>query len=196
MSDPGLSHRLRQRSRRAGFMIGISMVLTIALCAVGFTVIYTALDSYTSDFVSQAETEPTEGEQVAQDNPEEPVETPTTAPEENAAAEQPTQAANANSDGNTTEQTPTPSPAPTPSPTAEDEFTPDYQIGSVTINLREGPSVSTSIVDVLPPATPLQYLNEDAPAERPQDGDRWMRFETDEGAQGWVREIDVTEYEP
>ena len=68
MSDPGLTHRLRQRSRRAGIMIGVSMVLTIALCAVGFTILYTALDGFTTDFISKTESEPTVVAQAPEQN--------------------------------------------------------------------------------------------------------------------------------
>ena len=35
MTDSGLSTRLRQQSRRAGLMVGLTMVLTIAICIFG-----------------------------------------------------------------------------------------------------------------------------------------------------------------
>lgn len=187
MSDPGLTHRLRQRSRRAGIMIGVSMVLTIALCAVGFTILYTALDGFTTDFISRTETQPTV---VAQ------------APEQGGgnAEVTPTAGASGAADQQQAQQTdPTPTPEPTQAPTeapAESAFTPDYQVGPVTVNLRSGPSTSDSIVNGLPPATPLQYLNEDAPTDDPEDGERWLRFQTEDGLEGWIREIDVTEYVP
>lgn len=188
MSDPGLSHRLRQRSRRAGFMIGLSMLLTIAVCAVGFTVLYTALDAFTADFISRTDETPTiEAQAEAPDTsnpvgdvaaPTAPPAEPTTPPEEPQPEEaQPTVAATREAN--------------------EGEFDPDFQIASdLTINLREGPSTATSILDGLPPATPLEYLDEDAPTDNPSDGERWMKFETENGLVGWVREIDVTEYEP
>ena len=194
MSDPGLSHRLRQRSRRAGFMIGLSMVLTIALCAVGFTVIYTALDGFTSDFVSQTDVTPTEVEQVAEQDTGGPAVPPTAASE---------------SGGQTTNENTAEEPAPTPTAPPDDGtdapeeseenasgFNPDYQLGSVTVNLRSGPSTSNSIITALPPSTPLEYLDEDAPTDSPSDGERWMRFVTEDGVEGWIREIDVTSYEP
>ena len=43
MTDPGLSNRLRQHSRRAGAMIGLSMAATIAICVGGFALTYGAL---------------------------------------------------------------------------------------------------------------------------------------------------------
>lgn len=192
MSDPGLSHRLRQRSRRAGFMIGLSMILTIVLCAVGFTVIYTALDGFTTDFVSSQENDDegdvtsTDVEQITEDVSASTEDPPETQPD---SGEQP-----ANNEAEDS------APTPTPSPEAEEEddgdFDPDYQVGPVTVNLREGPSTSTGIVNGLPPATPLQYLGEDAPTQSPSDGERWMRFVTEDGLEGWIREIDVTEYVP
>ncbi|HYH12175.1 MAG TPA: SH3 domain-containing protein [Thermomicrobiales bacterium] len=190
MSDPGLSHRLRQRSRRAGFMIGLSMILTIALCAVGFTVIYTALDGFTTDFVSSQEGDddvtPTGVDEIAEELSETSAETPESQP---TPDEQP-----ADTEGE--EPAPTPTPSPEGEEDDDDGFDPDYQVGSVTVNLREGPSTSTGIVNGLPPATPLQYLGEEAPTESPSDGDRWMRFVTEDGLEGWIREIDVTEFVP
>jgi hypothetical protein len=190
MSDPGLSHRLRQRSRRAGFMIGLSMILTIALCAVGFTVIYTALDGFTTDFVSSQEGDddvtPTDVDQIADEISETTAETPASQPD--------TEEQSANTEGQ--EEAPTPTPSTEGDDEDDDDFDPDYQVGSVTVNLREGPSTSTGIVNGLPPATPLQYLDEEAPTENPSDGDRWMRFVTEDGLEGWIREIDVTEFVP
>ncbi len=183
MTDPGLSHRLRQRSRRAGFMIGISMILTIAVCAVGFTVLYTALDGFTSDFISRTDEEPTEAPQIAQDtNAQQSNDEPADSP-----PEQPTQQVN--------EDPPAEDPTPTPEPEDPDGFNPDFAIedGGSRINFREGPSTATGILDTLDPGTPLQYLNEDAPTDDDADGDRWMRFVTEDGVEGWVREIDVRE---
>jgi hypothetical protein len=171
-------------------MIGVSMLLTIALCAVGFTLLYTALDAFTSDFISKTDETPTIEAEVAQQsapntggngvNPTPRAAEATSAPQQ-AAADTPAPSA-------TVQATPPPN---------DGEFTPDYQIASdVTINLREGPSTATSILDGLPPATPLEYLNEDAPTDNPGDGDRWMKFETEDGLVGWVREIDVTAYKP
>jgi hypothetical protein len=188
MSDPGLSHRLRQRSRRAGFMIGISMILTIALCAVGFTVLYTALDGLTSDFISRTEEEPTVPAQVVEDAGNQPAEQPPPA-EATEAAPPPEQQQQDQQEAD-----------PTPTPTAEDdtaedgEFDADYEIGGNSrINLREGPSTATGIIDTLDPGTPLEYMDEDAPTESAADGERWMMFATEDGQEGWVREIDVNQ---
>jgi hypothetical protein len=90
-----------------------------------------------------------------------------------------------------------PAPAqPTVSPTA-DEFQPTHQIASgQSVNFRTGPSVADSVIIALPPATSLQYLDEDAPTSGPNEGDRWMRFRTEDGQEGWVLEILTEPYQP
>jgi len=192
MTDLGLNRRLRQRSRRAGVMIGVSMALTIALCVTGFSVIYASLDDVLGDFVSGdqpiAATEQREGggEIAAQESTD-----PTAPPE----------------DPDVPAAVPTPTPEPTPPPTdppaspTEAAFQPDYQTSNqYSLNLRSEPSSEegeSEVVAVLPPSTPLLYQNEDAPTQNPQrDGDRWMRFLTEEGEEGWIRELDVEPYQP
>ena len=55
--------------------------------------------------------------------------------------------------------------APTDSPTADD-FEPTHQIGAgQSVNFRSGPSTTDPIIVALPPDTPLQYLDEDAPTD-------------------------------
>jgi hypothetical protein len=177
MAERGLSQRLQQRSRRAGLMIGLTMGLTIAVCAGSFAVIYAALDPLTSDFVTRGD--PGRVETPAQVAAE--PDTDATAP---PAQNQP--------------QQPAPTPTAPPATPPADAFTPNYQIALTAVNLRSVPSASqgqTTIVRTLPPATPLQYLDEDAPTDQAQDGDRWMRFRTEEGDEGWVREIDVEPYQ-
>lgn len=94
------------------------------------------------------------------------------------------------------EPTAAPSADTTTTPAADD-FEPTHQIGAAqSVNFRAGPSTGDSIIEALSPATPLQYLDEDAPTTNPSDGDRWMRFRTEDGQEGWVREIDTTTYQP
>ncbi len=191
MTHPGLNHRLRQRSRRAGVMIGVSMALTIALCVAGFSVIYASLDGVLGDFVSREQAaanvqEPVAGTQVAAQGP-----VATDVSEEQA---QPTVAP-------TAEPEPTAPPTEPPATPPDAAFEPDYQTSSdYSLNLRSGPSSEggdSTIVAVMPPASPLQYQNEDAPTDNPaQDGNRWMLFVTEEGDEGWIRELDVESYEP
>jgi hypothetical protein len=120
------------------------------------------------------------------------------APTEEAAAPADQQAA-----APTAEPTPPPEPTAEPTPDA-DEFTPDYQIDSpAPVNLRAGPSVNNSgePIVAVPVDAPLMYLDESAPTEDAagdglSEGDVWMKFRTEDGQEGWIREIDVTEYTP
>lgn len=190
MSDPGLNQRLRQRSRRAGLMIGVSMIVTVAFCAVAFTVIYTALDGFTTDFVSGSDESPPEEDQVASDQNSAPLGAPTGIADIADAVEE----EQSQPDPNSQESQPSSTP-PADEEEDEDGFSPDYQSGGERINLREGPSTATSIVATLDAGTPLLYLGEDAPTDSSADGDRWMRFETEDGLEGWMREIDTEEFQ-
>lgn len=187
MSDPGLSNRLRQRSRRAGVMVGLSMAATIAVCIGGFAAVYGFIGPFLSDIVPVA-ARPVEATQTP------PVEAvaqeaeATAAPEVAAPAETPTP------------PTPTQEPEAAPEPTAtEVAFRPNWQIrADQAVNLRPQPSSETTPDNqptALQPQTPLQYLDEDEPATNPDDAPRWMRFRTDDGLEGWIRQIDVVAYE-
>lgn len=191
MTDPGLNHRLRQRSRRAGIMIGISMLFTIAICVGSFSMIYAGLDDVVGDFVSRADPDETPtaiATEVAEAAPteapvaeptQEPTPEPTTAPEDTGEEAEPTE-----------------------EPADENEFQPDYQIDSTgSVNFRTGPGTQFEVLYALPLEEPLQYLGESVPTENPDadglgEGQVWMQFRTDSGDEGWVREIDVTEYVP
>lgn len=195
MQDPGLNHRLQQRSRRSGFMIGLTMALTLAVCVGSFTFIYAQLEPVVGDFVSSGETEAvaTEPAEVAAAAPTEQ----SAGGEEAPAQVQPTQAA---PDAEPTAE-PTEEAEPTPD---DDEFVPDYQIDSpAPVNLRAGPSVNDSGEPIIavPIDAPLMYLDESQPTEDPEgdglgEGQVWMKFRTEDGEEGWIREIDVTEYTP
>lgn len=171
-------------------MIGVSMALTIAVCVAGFSFIYASLDDVVGDFVSREqaadEEPPTVGTQIAAQEP-----AATDVPAEDA---QPTAAP-------TSPPEPTVPPTEPPATPPDTEFQPDFQTSSNnTLNLRPGPSSEggdETVVAVMPPASPLEYQNEDAPTDNPaEDGDRWMRFVTEDGDEGWIREIDVEPYEP
>jgi hypothetical protein len=189
MQDPGLNHRLQQRSRRSGFIIGLTMALTLLVCVGSFTVIYAQLEPVVSDFVSSSTDEP-----VATEEPEVAEAAPTAPADTNDAAEpQPT-----------TEPTPEPTAEATTEPTpADDEFEPDFQLDSIdSVNLRPGPGVNSgAAVVAVPIDAPLMYLGESEPTQDPgadglDDGQVWMLFRTEDGDEGWIREIDVTEYAP
>lgn len=188
MRDPGLSFRLSQRSRRSGLMIGISMALAIAVLIASFAAIYAWLDPLTTDFVTKKPpTVIVRQEQLQAQNTA--GEAATRAPA--AVAAVPTRAAT---------QAPTPAattvPAITQSSPTSQAFKPNYQIrGDQGVNLRAQPSINSDIVATLPPSTPLQYLNVQQPTDNPdQDGPSWMKFRTETGDTGWVRQIDVTQY--
>ena len=195
MTDRGLNNRLRQRSRRAGIMIGISMALTIMVCVASFSVIYSALDRFTTDFISDddpttvAEEIPAPG-QTSQQDPTEPVEN--TDQNDNDGEEQ-------------AEEEPTSTTQPSdnqiePQATSE-AFSPDYQIDSnQSINLRSGPGTNNDIVTTLTIAQPLQYLGQSEESDNPgrdglAPGQVWMQFRTEDGDVGWVREVDVAAYD-
>jgi hypothetical protein len=179
MTDSGLSTRLRQQSRRAGLMVGITMVLTIAICIFGAAGLFAWLSRPFSDLipvvVPAAQVQPAETPEepaAAQPTAEEPVIEEEAAPTDAIAAE------------------------PTAAATTED-FEPTHQIGAgQSVNFRSGPSTEDSIIVALPPATPLEYLDEEEPTTNPSDGDRWMRFRNESGQEGWVREIDTEPYQP
>jgi hypothetical protein len=161
-------------------MVGITMVLAIAICIFGAAGLFAWLSRPFSDLIPvvapAAQVQPTAA-------PAEPAGQPSGQGEEQAIETQaePTQPAPA---------------APTVSPTA-DEFEPTHQIATgQSVNFRSGPSVADSVIIALPPATPLQYLDEDAPTSGPNEGDRWMRFRTEDGQEGWVLEILTEPYQP
>jgi hypothetical protein len=161
-------------------MVGITMVLAIAICIFGAAGLFALLSRPFSDLIPVV----APAAQVQ----------PTAAPAE-AAGQPPHQG---EEQAIETQAEPTqPAPAePTVSPTAE-EFQPTHQIASgQSVNFRTGPSVADSVIIALPPATPLQYLDEDAPTSGPNEGDRWMRFRTEDGQEGWVLEILTEPYQP
>ena len=196
MTDPGLNQRLRQRSRRSGLMIGFSMLLTLVVCVGAFTMIYARLEPVVADFVGRGGIEaptpiPTE-EPVAQAPepiavPEEPDEEDATTDEENADPP---------ADGGDNQIEPADDDDP-------EGFTPDYQIeAGGPVNLRPGPGVdSGDAIIALSVATPLMYLDEQQETQDPdrdlmENGQVWMRFRTQDGTEGWIRELDITEYVP
>ena len=170
-------------------MIGISMLLTIAVCVGSFSIIYAGLDNIVGDFVSRAEPDPTQTPaptEVAQAAP-----TVKAAPPEKSAAAEPTKAPAQNNQ------------QPAPTATAESgSFKPDYQVDSLgAVNLRSGPGTRFDVVTTVPLEQPIQYLGVSEPTTDPTndelgDGQSWMKFRTEDGAEGWIREIDVTKYVP
>ena len=175
MTDPGLSNRLRQRSRRAGLMVGLSMALTIAICIGGSVAIYTGLIPYLSDVV------PVEGRAPTRV----PARSPDTAQVPPTSTPAPT----------VIEIAPTPTPEVTPA-TTQSAFRPTHQIGAAeSVNFRSGPSRNDPVIIALPPATPLEFRDERASTDNPNDQPGWMKFRIEDGTEGWVREIDTEPYQ-
>lgn len=163
-------------------MVGVTMGIVIAICIFGAAVLFAALSQPFSDLIPMA-------------GPAASVPTPAPQPDSGGgdtqaiAAEEPTAPV-------TEEPTVAPAVEVTTTPQADD-FEPTHQIGAAqSVNFRAGPSTGDSIIEALSPATPLEYLDEDAPTSNPSDGDRWMRFRTEDGQEGWIREIDTTTYQP
>lgn len=162
-------------------MVGISMFLAIAICIFGAALLFAALSRPFSDLI------------------------PVTAPGVNATQQQ-TPAAG---DLQTQSTAPTPAPVIAAQPTAAASqetppvatetaaFEADYQISAgQSVNFRAGPSTSDAIIMAVPPETPLQFLDEEEPTANPSDGSRWMKFRTESGEEGWIREIDTEPYQP
>jgi hypothetical protein len=196
MTDRGLNTRLRQRSRRAGVMIGVSMAITIALCVLGFTLIYNALDEFTTDFT--ASDDPTVAATIAEE---------VAAADSTVEPTQPPENTGSGGEEATAEPTATTEPAEGDNqiqaqPTESTEFTPDYQISAgENVNLRSGPGTDTEPVTSLTSEQGLQYLDESQTSDNPgRDGlsadQEWMKFRTEDGEEGWVRELDVEPYDP
>jgi hypothetical protein len=180
MTDSGLSTRLKQQSRRAGLMVGITMALAIAICVFGAALLFAWLSQPFSDLIPMVA--PAAERPAAREAAEPPTDG------EAVAVEQATQA----------DPEPTAAPENVPTIAAADEtFAPTHQIApGDSVNFRAGPSRSDAVIVALSPATPLEYLGEDAPTENPSDGDRWMKFRNENGDEGWVREIDTEPYVP
>ncbi len=193
MTDRALNDRLRQKSRRSGLAIGFSMILTIALFLGAAAFIYAALMPLLQDVVpiaapraAPAAVNPAPISQSV-DQQSAPVNTGGGAP-----AAQPAAAILG-----ATDRTPTPTPAPEPTPTPAPEptaapFEPTHQVNALeSVNLRTFPN--GDIIRSVSIAAPLQSLDE---TESGSDGQDWMRFQTEEGDEGWLRADLVSPFQP
>jgi cytoskeletal protein RodZ len=169
-------------------MVGLTMALTIALCIVGFIWVFIQLEPYVSDFVHRDPSSAQE-QQAPQDSNESQAQAePTVEPTEEESVEPPP-------------ERPEPTNTPKPEPTAtSDAFTPDYQLTSAeSVNLRSGPGVSFESLTTVTPEAALQYLGESEETQDPvndlmEPGQEWMKFRTEDGLEGWIREFDVEPY--
>ncbi|MDP9363862.1 MAG: SH3 domain-containing protein, partial [Chloroflexota bacterium] len=68
-------------------------------------------------------------------------------------------------------------------------FAPTHRVSSrQSVNLRPDPSFDNPPIVALPPETPLQYLEAERPA---QGGTNWLHVLTEDGQEGWIRDVDV-----
>jgi hypothetical protein len=172
MSDPGLTNRLRQRSRRAGLAVGLSMALTIAVCIGSFAWIYAEADPFFADLVG-SDAKATTGP------PRTPTAEGTTPSSRRAAGAEPTE--------ESTEKPAEPTRTPAPRPTATSEV---FRATHLTnpnsrVNFRPEPNLDTEPITTLDTGTPVQALGDE---EVDGDGNRWLKFRTEDGLEGWLRE--------
>lgn len=167
-------------------MVGVTMALTIAICIVGFIWVFAQLEPYVSDFVHRNPT-----------TADTPSQRPRQEPETNGGSSN--DQADENADAEPTKKPPTPTPKPKATQTTS-AFNPDYQLTSEdSVNLRSGPGVDSDVVTTLSPAQPLQSLGDEQESDNPEAdglnvGQHWIKFRTETGEVGWVREIDVGPY--
>ena len=176
--------------------VGLSMALAIAVCMGAFTYIYIQLEPWVQDFAGAEEAPPTRtprptaeptDEAAEEESEDEPEPTNTPEPEQPAESEstdeeQPIEEQDEQDEDDEEQDD-------------EEAFDPDYRLaGAGDVNFRTEPSTAgggATIIRPISPGTELEYLNEEAPVDDPTDGTRWMRFQLEDGTEGWLREIDV-----
>lgn len=182
----GLNERLRQNNRRSGMMVGASMALVVGLLIASFTWLFFRLDPFFSDFAGRSGV--TYASPVARVVASPRAATPSVGAAAGGAAGAgaiPTAAASA-------PQVPTPTAlgsSATPVAAATPGFAATHLVADFgqQVNLRAGPNVASARVALIAPGTRLQFLN-----EQEQTGELiWMRFQTERGDVGWIRQIDT-----
>jgi hypothetical protein len=182
MAEPGLTQRLRRHSRNSGMMIGVSMAAAMIICIAAFIWFYVQIGPLLSDFI-----------------PQETAEDPDVI---SIAGSQPTRDPSAVDDFSLAELPPEPLSTPAPGEDDDDDdsaadddanddvWEPTHQLrDGPNVNFRSGPNTMSEPHGSLPPGTPLQFLGDEEPAS----GVVWMSFESEDGTQGWIRDVDVIE---
>jgi len=180
MTDTGLSNRLRQHSRRSGIAVGLTMALTIALCILSSAYIFGRIEPYVAEVTGYddttavpqvAEASDNESDSGSNDSTEENTDEPETDPTQASESGQPTIEGASETE-------------------SADEFVVTHRSNpDFTINFRPGPSVSSGDpIGSLDPGTPLMFLDEEALDE---EGVVWLKFQTESGQEGWIREVDT-----
>ena len=181
----GLNERLRQSNRRSGMMVGVSMALVVGVLIASFTWLFFRLDPFFTDFAGRSGVAYASPVARVVASPRAGTPTATTSGGEIASGAIPTAP---------------PVVVTTPSPTAPGlagtprvAATPSFRATHVVadfgqqVNLRAGPSAASARVALVAPGTRLQFLD-----EQEQAGElTWMRFQTERGDVGWIRQIDV-----
>lgn len=149
------------------------MAIAIALGILASAWLFGRIEPYVSDFTGYAQNTPVPAVAQAQTSDETPVPTEAAATEVPAPTSAPSE--------------PTVAPAVTGTTVA---FTQTHQSNpDFTVNFRPGPSIDSGApVATLDPGTPLQYLDEQTVGD---DGSIWLRMKTQEGIEGWLREVDT-----
>ena len=185
MPRTGLSRRLQQQSRRSGFAVGLSMVVAIGICFAAFTWIYVQLEPWVQDFAGAEEApltpsprRPAEGgDNGGNGGEDQPAPTSTSEPDPDPPDEQEAEI----------EERPSEEP---------DAFEPDYVLSTgESVNFRSEPSTAAggaTIIDQVAPGTALQATGETSPADSVENGP-WIQFRLEDGTEGWLREIDVSQ---
>ncbi len=179
MSDPGLSNRLRQHSRRSGLAVGLTMAAAIAICILSSAWLFGRIEPFVSDFTGYEQSTAVPAVAAAGDERETPV-----PDNQEQDKPEPTEAAPATSVPN---GEPT---VATASTGTADAFLPTYESNpDFSVNFRPGPSIdSGEPVATLDPGTPLQFLDEQTTGA---DGSIWLLVKTQDGIEGWLREVDT-----
>lgn len=179
-------------------MVGISMAIAMVLCISAFIWLYVQIGPLLSDFVSQ---DPAADE----DDPG------TTGLISTTDETTPTPTGSLLDEFELDEIEPEPLETPPESPSLdenegdvdevdlsddeqedEDAWEPTHQIrDGPNVNFRSGPNTISETQGALSPGTGLRFLDE----EEPSGGVTWMFFDIEDGTEGWIRDIDVIEYE-
>jgi uncharacterized protein YgiM (DUF1202 family) len=148
-------------------LVGLSMAIAIAICIIGFIWIYVRVGPIFSDFIPAKSSSLTPVSSLLGSG------TPTgsATPLAGVAISTPT---------------PTFAPAGVASPTPVWQATHKIVAGE-RVNFRAGPSTVSDIVDVLQPGTELEFVGQ----QQQTSGVTWMRFQLEDGTEGWVRTVDV-----
>jgi hypothetical protein len=181
MQHRNLDYRLHQRGRRSGAIIGVSIAAAMLLGIVTFVLVYSLVDPLTTEFISKGGAEA--NLPAPELLPTRPARDPTAVSTAAAVAGVPTPTVEVELLANA-------------AATADDaEFQPDYRVVQ-RINLRSGPGMSYGVVVVLTAGTELQLIDEDAATVGQRPDQRWLKFRTEAGHEGWIREIDVEPMSP